>query len=71
MTLPKNELVPTLNGYKVRYTNPEGHHSYLCHGTFWCDQDDNAIVFGSKMIAGMVAIFWDHRRQKAHEALHK
>lgn len=61
MSLPKNEVVPVLNGYVVRYNNG----SWLCHGTHWSDNEDNAIVFGSKFVATMVAKFWDAKRKSA------
>lgn len=59
--MTKNEIVPVSNGYVIRYNNV----SWLCHGTYWCNNPSGAIVFGSKALAVLVAKFWDHKRKKA------
>lgn len=65
MRSANNEIVPVLNGYVIRWEN----RSWLCAGdrggAYWGEHESQAMVFGSKLVATMVAVYWDTQRKRA------
>lgn len=65
MSLAKNELIPTHNGFMVCYED----RSWLSVGrsghTYWDNHKGNALVIRSKFVAVLVAKFWDAKRARA------